>query len=56
MRIKFYFSDKFKLLLLSIATSLIVIGCGLNNTQTLNLNPMDITPVRVVKHAMGDSA
>ncbi len=55
MQIKFHLCHKFKLLLLSVATSLIIIGCGLNNTQTLNLNPIDITPVRVVSHAMGET-
>ncbi|MEA5516094.1 iron-siderophore ABC transporter substrate-binding protein [Nodularia sp. UHCC 0506] len=55
MQIKFCFFRKFKLLLFSIATSLIVIGCGINNTETLNLTPIDITPVRLVRHAMGET-
>ncbi|WP_414548264.1 ABC transporter substrate-binding protein [Anabaena sp. CCY 0017] len=55
MQIKFYFYHKFQLLLLSVITGLIVISCGLNNTQNLNLKPVDTTLVRVVKHAMGET-
>lgn len=45
---------KFKVIL-GIATSFIIIGCGLNSTQNLNLNLVDVTPVRVVSHAMGET-
>ncbi|MDB9538601.1 iron-siderophore ABC transporter substrate-binding protein [Anabaenopsis tanganyikae CS-531] len=41
--------------ILGIATTFIIIGCGLNSTQNLNLNSVDVTPVRVVSHAMGET-
>jgi iron complex transport system substrate-binding protein len=45
-----------KLLIFSIVTSLILIGCGASTPQNIALNPQSITSqTRVVKHAMGET-
>jgi iron complex transport system substrate-binding protein len=57
VQLKIFNSRKFKLVLFSIITTLIIIGCGLNNTpKNLTINSADITPqVRVISHAMGET-
>ncbi|MFB2737851.1 ABC transporter substrate-binding protein [Umezakia ovalisporum] len=55
MPIRKFFFGNFISLLLTIATGLIIISCGINNTRNFHLNSVDIDPVRVVRHAMGQT-
>ena len=48
--------NQIKLILLSIFTALIIIGCGINTSDNINPNPDNITSqTRIVKHAMGET-
>ncbi|MBV6623058.1 MAG: iron-siderophore ABC transporter substrate-binding protein [Rivularia sp. (in: Bacteria)] len=45
-----------KLLLFSIVTAFIIIGCGINTSENISPNPDNLTSqTRVVKHAMGET-
>jgi iron complex transport system substrate-binding protein len=49
------FDNRCKFLLLGILTTLMIIGCGINPQANLNNNTVDITQMRIVKHAMGET-
>jgi iron complex transport system substrate-binding protein len=49
------FDNRFKFLLLGIFTTLMIIGCGINPQANLNNNAVDMSQVRIVKHAMGET-
>lgn len=57
MKLKISNSRKLNLVLFSMVTALIFIGCGLNHApKNFTLNTGDITPeVRLVRHAMGET-
>ncbi len=45
-----------KLLIFSIITALVIIGCGISNSENISPNPEKSTfQIRVVKHAMGET-
>ncbi|MEM7712161.1 MAG: iron-siderophore ABC transporter substrate-binding protein [Cyanobacteria bacterium P01_A01_bin.68] len=56
-RCGYYFNSRqIKLLLSSIFTALIIIGCGINSYENLSSNPDNLTSqTRVVKHSMGET-